>query len=391
VNGTVVAGQLAHDAGGGNASPSNTTDGRVWGPYFSGKVTFATGAITLTLSTTASTGRDIAWLSTNGTSVTVNTMRQHGLWPGAHISISGTTSYNGSYTVTTVTDSMNFTFSKAGSFATETAGTYALTALPTVGDAITANYTYGAWGVGTGLLDEANNHSWSSTDPSTVNLSGLSSQMRNDLNDFLQALAYQFFNGSKTAVQNYMPGVLYVGPDAISTSGWPARAPVLKAAASTIDVMTTSYGPQFTQAGLDYIYTYFGDKPIFDSFYATANTDSPYAGNQDTAYFFATHTIEGQAYYNRLTSILNRTYTSTGSHPYVGIGVWSYIDMNDGTPRAWGRVSVLDNAYNGSEDVTGAVECSSSQGYQCGGEAATYTDVISQTTAANLLWLMLPN
>lgn len=390
IDGQLVAGSLVHDNGGGTATPSNTIDARIWGPYVTGTITYGTGALSLTLSTTGSqtgTGRSIAQISTNGTTVTVKTLWQHGLWPGASITISGTTNYNGSYTIAAIVDSETFTFAKSGTIATETAGSYALAALPTTGDTLTATYRYNGWGAGTGLMDEANNHAWSNTDQTTISMSGLTAGMQADLNGFLQQLAGKFFSDSRTAVNNYISGVLYFGPDAISTWGAPSRPPVLKAANQYIDVMTTSYGANpFTQTGLDTIYANYGDKPILSSFYATAMEDSAYHGNAGANPDYATHTDEGSAYYSRLSSILNAT--TNGSHPYVGIDVWSYRDMNDvGAYRAWGRVSVLDNAYDGHEDVTGSVACSSPLGaYTCGGEAGNYTDVITQTKAANALW-----
>ncbi|MGI0134784.1 MAG: hypothetical protein ACREBW_07505, partial [Candidatus Micrarchaeaceae archaeon] len=394
VNGALVAGNLAHDAGGGTADPTNAVDGRLWGPFVSGTVTYGTSALSLTFSTTTSTSAAIARILTDGSTVTVDTLWQHGLWPGAHITITGTTNYNGSYTVNTVNTSEEFTVLKSGSFPEEdNTGTFSLASLPSTGDTLTVNYRYGGWRNGTGLMDEANNHSWSDTDQSTTVTSGLKPQMQTDLNDFLEQIAAKFFSDCKTAVNNYMPGLLYLGPIGMPTHGTPSRAPVLKAAGQYIDVLTTAYGPVFTQADLDYIYQNYGDKPIFDTYYGTANADSPYSGtaDQDTSTAFATHTAEGADYLSRLNTILKDTYAANGSHPYVGITVWGYSDGTaDPQNQAWGRVTVLDNAYDGHEDVTDTAACSTPlSSYTCGGEAGHYTDLISGTKAGNQLWLVL--
>jgi hypothetical protein len=64
---------------------------------------------------------------------------------------------------------------------------------------------------------------------------------------------------------------------------------------------------------------------------------------------YLTQEAKGQAYYDRLTSDLSAAYSTSGSHPYVGMGVWSYLDMNDGNGYRWGLVTANDNAYDGHE------------------------------------------
>ncbi len=368
INGTLVAGDLAHDNGNGGADPTNTTDGRIWGPYVTGKITYATGALSVTFSTTPNTqagNRNIQKISIANNVVTVVTVAQHGLWTGAKVNISGTTNYNGTNVgPITVVDSITFTYPKTASLATEATGTYALNAAPGASDTIAVNYVYNGWEIGTGLMDEANNHSWSNSDPYACNMGALPAQMRTDLNDYLYQIAYTYYSGYAQQIHTYFPKTMYAGHDAMSNGV--AKAPILKAAAQVLDVLSTAYGNQFTQAQLDTLYAGYGDRPLYDSFYSTANLDSPNATVPDLSLHYLTQEAKGQTYLARMQSALNKAYTATGSHPYVGIGVWSYLDMNDGTGYRFGLVSQNDNAYDGHEDTPVSKSCSPPlQAYTC--------------------------
>jgi hypothetical protein len=373
INGTLVAGDLAHDNGNGGADPTNTTDGRIWGPYLSGKITYGTGALSVTFSTTFNPqagNRNIQKISIANNVVTVVTVAQHGLWTGAKVNISGTTNYNGTALgPITVVDSITFTYPKTASLATETAGTYALNAAPGASDTIKVNYIYNGWEIGTGLMDEANNHSWSNSDPYACNMGALPAQMRTDLNDYLYQVAYTYYSGLATQIHTYLPKAMYAGHDAVS-NGVP-KAPILKAAAQTLDVLATAYGNQFTQSQLDTLYAGYGDRPLYDSFYSSANLDSPNATVPDAFPRYLTQEARGQAYYSRVQSALSATYSATGSHPYVGTGVWSYLDMNDGNGYRFGLVSQNDNAYDGHEAAPGTKTCSPPlQTYMCVAETS---------------------
>ncbi len=373
INGTLMAGDLAHDNGNGGADPTNTNDGRIWGPYVTGTITYGTGVLSLTFSTTLNPqagNRNIQKISIANNIVTVQTVAQHGLWAGATVNISGTTNYNRTALgPITVIDSITFTYPLTGSFATETGGTYALNAVPGASDTIAVNYVYNGWEIGTGLMDEADNHSWSNGDPYTCNLSGLPAQMRTDLNDYLYQIAYTYYSGYAQQIHTYFPKTMYTGHDGVS-NGVP-KAPILKAAAQVLDVLSTVYGNQFTQAQLDTLYAGYGDRPLYDSFYASANLDSPNSTVPDSAVHYLTQEAKGQAYLARMQSALNKAYTATGSHPYVGISVWSYLDMNDGNGYRFGLVTTNDNAYDGHEDAPLSKTCSAPlQAYTCVAETA---------------------
>ena len=170
----------------------------------------------MTFSTTPNAqagNRNIQKISIANNVVTVVTVAQHGLWTGAKVNISGTTNYNGTNVgPITVVDSITFTYPKTASLATEATGTYALNAAPGASDTIAVNYVYNGWEIGTGLMDEANNHSWSNSDPYACNMGALPAQMRTDLNDYLYQILLLNAPGKMTVA--LMQGHLFEDPDA---------------------------------------------------------------------------------------------------------------------------------------------------------------------------------
>jgi hypothetical protein len=377
VGGTLVAGDLAHDNGDGSANASNTTDGRIWGPYVTGTITYGTKGLSVTFSTTANQhavgALTIKSISLSSNVVTVQTGAQHGLWTGAYVDIAGTTNYNGTNIgPITVVDSITFRYAKVASLATETSGTFALHSLPGGGSdttTIKVNYIYNGWEIGTGLMDEADNHSWSNGDQYACKINTLSAQMQTDLNDYLGQIATIYFSGLRTVMTTQYSTAMYAGFDA--TPGV-AKTAVMKAMGQYLDVIPTAYF-QLSQSQLDAWYATAGDRPLYTTSYSTATLDSPNAPPPDNGppgYY--TQEVKGQAYYSQMQTALNATYTASGTHPFVGFGNWSYYDMNDGNGYRFGLVTPKDNAYDGHEDVAGSVTCSAPlQAYTCGGESYT--------------------
>jgi hypothetical protein len=396
VNGTMVAGELHHDNGNSTASPGNTTSGRIWGPYVTGTVTYATGTISPTFKTTTGIPRDFAQVTTDGSTVTVHTLRQHGLWLGASVTISGTPNgnYDGTYTVASVADSYHFTFAKSGSYATTATGTYALAAAPGASDTISVSYVYNGWEIGTGLMDEANNHSWSNEDATTRKISLLpSTQMQTDLNDFLYQISYYYFSACRAKSNAAFPNLMFLGPGALGSHGWPSRAPILQAAgAAGLPIAAIAYGLPPSQTAIDYIFANFGDRPMMGSFFATANADSPWAGYPEAEVSYPSQAAKGQGYYNIVTTLLNAN--TNGVYPFAGLTTWGYYDSEN---KNWGVTTQKDNAYDGHEAVSITVSCSPPLGaLSCGGEAANYGDVMRcggtancGMVAGNALWLTI--
>jgi hypothetical protein len=264
---------------------------------------------------------------------------------------------------------------------------------PANGAAITANYVQNGWGIGTGLMDEDGrpaHQGWVGTDYTFMK--DVNAMLKSDLDNYLYQIAAHYFSMSKTAIQNWMPGTLYLGPDSLGTWGQPSNSNVLKAAGQYVDVMAIGGGWPLTQPMINYIYTYYGDKPFYYGEFRTANPDSAFylhaASVPQTDY--ATQSARGQNYYSVVTTYPNLAYSANGSRPYVGVLWWQYLD-NWGERNNWGVVSLSDNAYDGHEPVTGSagvgvrsVPCTPPlETYFCGGEVRSYGDVITSVTRAH--------
>ncbi len=254
--------------------------------------------------------------------------------------------------------------------------------------AITANYAQNGWGIGSGLMDEDGrtaHQPWVGKD--FTFMTDVNANVKTDLDNYLFQIAGHYFSMCKTVVQTWMPGLMYLGPDSLGSWGAPSNRNVLKAAAQYIDVMVMSGA--LTQPMLDFVYTYYGDKPIFTGEFRTANADSALFSYKDSG-AFTTQQLRGQNYLNTVTTYPTAAYTANGSRPYVGTVWWMYLD-SWGEKLNWGLVSLMDNAYDGHESVMGtggvgvpSVPCSPPLDlYLCGGEQKNYGDVITSVTQAH--------
>jgi hypothetical protein len=260
--------------------------------------------------------------------------------------------------------------------------------------AITATYVANGWGIGTGFLDEADNttsQAWFGTN--FVAMSNAKAPVLADMNTFLEALAAQYFLSARTQVKAIYPNLMYLGPNSLTAWGTVSPAPVLAAAGLYIDAFVTgNEGTQFSQAEMDYIATYYGDKPYFASNYTCANPDSAESASS-ACNAFTTQAARGAAYYKSMQNILQNTHTSAGNFPYIGMEWFDYIDFSGSN---WGLVTPSDNAYDGHEPATGSVTCSAPlAAYTCGGEPVPgsgggtppFGDLITPVKSANALWL----
>jgi hypothetical protein len=94
--------------------------------------------------------------------------------------------------------------------------------------------------------------------------------------------------------------------------------------------------------------------------------------------------VRGQAYANLLIGTETASYTANGVNPFISLNHFDYLDIASEQTN-WGLVTLLDNSYDGKEDVTGTVTCSPPLGaYTCGGESKTYGDYIDCVKQANL-------
>jgi len=265
------------------------------------------------------------------------------------------------------------------------------TTAPLAGQSIKVNYVQNGWAIGTGLMDEdgrTEHQAWLGTDY-TFN-TDTNPNVLTDFDAFLFQLANQYLSVIKTEVLAVFPHYLLLGPDAIG--GWhaPARAQVYQAAALNLDVLTTpgQFLDSLFQSRWDFIAQYLGDKPVLVGSYLAANLNSPYASTANSPKDLPTQQARGLSYYNTLLAVKGLAITATGSHPLIGSSWWQYTD-NASEQENWGLVTLLDNAYDGHEDVSTILTCSPPfQAYSCGGEAANYGDVITSVKSANLFWLI---
>lgn len=262
---------------------------------------------------------------------------------------------------------------------------------PASGAVITVSYIQNGWGIGSGLMDEDGrvaHQAWLGID--YTSLSDTNANVKTDLNNFLFSMADQYLGMCATEIKKVFPNLLFLGPDSLGSYGDPPRSQVLQAATKYLDVLSGPGDIERSQAAIDFLGQYFGDKPVIEGQYRSANADSAWSSvtkTIDNIHEFATQQARGQDYYNDVTTLQSLSYTAIGSHPFIGASWWQYTD-NRSEQRNWGLVTLLDNAYDGHEAVSAQVSCSAPiQGFTCGGEAGNYGDVITQVRAANLFWL----
>lgn len=262
---------------------------------------------------------------------------------------------------------------------------------PANGASITANYVQNGWGIGSGLMDEdgrPSHQGWIGTD--FTNLTNVNANVKTDINNFLYNIAAHYFSTGRAQVEAWQPGVLFMGPTTLGTWSTPSNRNVLKAAGQYVDVMAIGGGWPLSQAELDFIYKYYGDKPVYVGAYRTANADSAFWRYPGAYGDFPTQEGRGSDYNNAALALPTADYSANGSRPYVGIVWWQYLD-NWSEKLDWGLVSLSDNAYDGHEAVQGndgvgqrSIPCSPPlQQYLCGGEERNYGDEITSVTSAH--------
>lgn len=254
-----------------------------------------------------------------------------------------------------------------------------------------SNYTTfgssGGWGVGSGLLDEDGTHTWVPTDPYL--LTGATTSMQNDLNNFLTYYATQYFSEVKSAIQAAAPGVLYLGPTNLGGWGAPPRAQILQAAASYVDVLMIGSIPTGClsctddQARIDFLVQYGGDKPWvnWEGFFGQPDSYMSVYPAPDTSFpQSSTQTDRGQLFQSMMTGLLNAKDSTTGTYHIVGYKWWELYD-NRGETANWGLLTRRDNGYDGTASVTASGK--DSWGYATGNEQMNYNDFLDSVTTSN--------
>ncbi len=285
---------------------------------------------------------------------------------------------------------------------------------PAKGTAITVSYIYDGWMAGgTGLMDEDGSHtSWVGTNEFCLEganpnyttyfscratagagdpLPNANSTLGADLDNWVSQMAAQYFKTMHDDIKA-VSNVPYFGLDIIGSYGSPAYSKFLEGAAPYLDGAFTGLhywaplpSPAAFQSAYQYLTQYLGDIPFmtFSDIGSAANS-SYYCDAGSGPGNFPTQAARGQAWYDHVNYLLS-TNSYNGDTQFVGADWWSWQDFQG---LNQGLVSLDDNAYDGHEDVTAKVPCSSPiQGLTCGGEASNFGDAITLIKAANAIWL----
>jgi len=369
------------------------------------------------------------------------------LTPGQSVTIAGVgdTSFNGTFTVTTVVDSNHFIYTQAAAgYAisgsgtvgfTETATTFSFKiagtpvtpstmtlSIPGLGTAtdngsgiltgtnvtagssidynggavvlntnsapssgtITATFTGNGYGVGTGVIDENGQHqAWMGSDPWM--LSNASTGVQDDLNGFLYQFCLKYAQIQVAAIRAVDQNHLIFGPAALNNYGAMARPQVLQGLSDGgVQVFQLNYNPLTGDMSGDNATYDLTGKPAFIWYAVTGQADSALSGS-GLAYGqpdFGTQAARGQHYASDMQTFLNAR-GANGDFYVMGFDWWDLYDATGGGENTnWGLYTPRDNAYDGREAII--VAGTDPWGYPTGGEAANYGDFLSAATRANV-------
>jgi hypothetical protein len=289
---------------------------------------------------------------------------------------------------------------------------------PRSGVPITISYQYGGWMQGgTGLMDEDGSHSawvgtnsWCLEGPSplyptysacvnggggAVGAPNANPTLGADLDNWVSQFAAKYFKTMRaglTAVGSHLP---YFGLDVTGSYGAPAFSKFEQGQAPYVDGFFDGGFQQIESSSnaewlsrLAYHTQYIGNKPFMMFNVLLSQSDSSYSCKSATGskVNYPNQAARGQAWFDEAQALFT-TPSFNGTIQVVGLNFWNWQDFQN---LNQGLVTLSDNAYDGSETVTGTVPCSPpTQTLACGKEAANYGDAISHIRAANLLWLTL--
>ena len=255
---------------------------------------------------------------------------------------------------------------------------------PAEGAAVTFKYISCGFGCGSGLLDEDGSHDWVPRNSRYNALTGGTDALLQDIDGILEHYSRRYFSTNRAKLDQYWPGVLYMGPTTLE-----GRAQVYRGAADYVDVIRFGM-PDWTepwyQDRLDFIARHGGDKPwmtwvgkraVPDSYFAS----DPRGGGCLTG-DVATQEERGEWYEAALQALL--TSGAGNTKRFVGMQFWQLFD-NQAECANWGLLTRRDNPYDG---VSARVQKGFDEwGYPTGGEVRDFGDFISYVKRANKLWL----
>jgi hypothetical protein len=236
----------------------------------------------------------------------------------------------------------------------------------------------GGYGVGDGILDEDGQSAWLVGNDFS-DLTGLDTDIRTDLDDFLYYMIDYYFGKLVGWANTYSPHLVF-GNAPVNCENF---APVLQGIGNNVDVVQCTARPDRGMAAVKNACDESG-KPVFVWLTFMASQDSTpndFWGTQgDDNYDFATQEERGAGFSSYLADLTNLK-DSDGNYCVVGFDWWSMTDKTaGGEDTNFGLVSNLDNAYDGSEDIIAAG--TDSWDYDTGGEAGNYGDFLTAVIAA---------
>jgi hypothetical protein len=272
------------------------------------------------------------------------------------------------------------------------------------GQKLTADYIYGGWMYGTGLMDEDGRHkTWLGTNPVCLSpaaacdgrdqpTANANAQLAKDLDAWIAQFSAEYFGTLSRRLKAAAPHMLYLGADTVGTWDAPPRREILEGAAPYLDGL---FGVWFANQDQDapkyrFLTQYFGDKPLMNFITLHAQLDSAMFAydNANCCFGLRNQQARGKQWYEIVQSMLN-TPSYNKTYQWIGIVWWGSHDFANEQIN-WGLKTPSDNAYDGREDVTAIVPCSPPlQKFRCGGEKRNYGDAISLISRANSLWLQL--
>jgi hypothetical protein len=269
----------------------------------------------------------------------------------------------------------------------------------------------GGWGVGRGLADEdgtcpsksssAVGECWlgSGTYRENSNLADVRPALLADMDAYLVHHVAYYLQSMRGAIAQHVPGRMYWGPTTLGGWGAPARGAVYQAAGQHLDAVGVGLGGATAsdfEARLAFVRTHLGvDVPLVNWEGFKAQDDSsmqaydefaavrPHSDSQET---------RGVRYQQVLQSVLLSRAPGEHVFPFIGIKWWELYDSSKEVAN-WGLVTRLGNAYDGAQARAGAQACSADAlvvpGWECGGEAADYGDMLTSVQEANALSLWI--
>jgi hypothetical protein len=234
---------------------------------------------------------------------------------------------------------------------------------PPAGQEIRLDYSINGWGRGKGLMDEAGKSPWlvdlDTRGTDSFALSAIDQDIKADLDTFLYRYAYRYFKDVRDAIDDLTPGCnrsipgtcfLYTGPSYIGTWGSPAYRQVIQAAAEFVDVYPYYTMPDYLpdyQDRVNFLYQYWGDKPIISWEGFTGGNDSPFPADMGYQVRPRSNTQAARgAQYKQMVSAMLGTQYPNGSYPTIGIRYW---DMQGSASEVmnWGFITPNDDPLDG--------------------------------------------